>query len=61
MHAFLHNARSEMEEPQSRMHLILHSLGIKLHRRRLLHAWDDDDNTHVWHVLQHVELYAKNM
>jgi hypothetical protein len=51
-----------MEEPQSRIHLVLHSLGIKLHRPRLLHAWDDDDeDPNVWAVLQHAELCAKNM
>ena len=49
-----------MEALQSRIHLILYSVVIKLHRPRFLPAWEDDD-PNVWAVLQHVELYAENM
>jgi hypothetical protein len=50
-----------MEAPRSRIHLTLHTLGIELQGPRLLHAWDGDDDPNVWAVLQHVDLYAKNM
>lgn len=37
-----------MGAPQRRTHLVLRSLGIKLHRPRLLHAWCDDDHPYVF-------------